>query len=138
MVLHTCVLYECGATFVRTSPDASDPTTEEEFLKLQYDGPHIITWEQYLSKIVTVKQKYGLQYLRGLRNNLLQETDWLMTVDNFQTLENQEEWISYRQQLRDLPDRITNYVWKSFPNELDTEQMNFPKKPEIKRKTPAS
>ena len=43
--------------------------------------------------------------LRIERNQLLQETDWRATVDYPGS--NQAEWLTYRQNLRDLPENST-------------------------------
>ncbi len=132
--MYADILIHCGAISVYTPPDIKDPTTEEEFCKLKYESPYPISWEQYQAKIDEVKNKYGQKLIRKERDRLLKETDWIMTVDNFQMLENQEEWLVYRQQLRDLPNMITTYVWKVCLRELDLQIMMLPTKPEIKRK----
>ena len=52
-----------------------------------------------------------IQQLRDVRNNILKETDW---TDNY----NIEEWVAYRQALRDLPANTkdpTNPVWPEQP-----------------------
>jgi hypothetical protein len=133
MPIYPSVLPKCGATHIFVDSQ-TDPTNELEFSKLKYESPSPITWEHYCQKAEEFKHQRGSKQLRIERDKLLQETDWLMTVDNFQTLENQDEWIAYRQQLRDLPSTITTYVWKVCPRELDLEQTGIPKKPEIKRK----
>ena len=54
--------------------------------------------------------------LRAKRNELLQDTDWTQTNDI--RLENNEEWIKYRQALRDLPANTedpTNPTWPEPP-----------------------
>ncbi len=136
--MYADILIHCGAKSVYAPPDTKDPTNEEEFFNLKYESPHPITWEMYQSKIEVVNQKYGSRCLRRERNKLLQECDWIMTVDNFQMLENQQEWLAYRQQLRDLPSTVITYVWKEVLRELDLEKMNLPTKPEIKRKPTTS
>jgi hypothetical protein len=133
MTIYPGVLQKCGATHIYVDTQ-TDPTNVEEFSKLRYESPSPITWEQYCQNAEELKQQYGMKQIRIERNKLLQETDWIMTVDNFQTLENQEEWLAYRQQLRDLPSTVTTYVWKQIPRELNQEQTGFPTKPEIRRK----
>jgi len=54
--------------------------------------------------------------LRSTRNYLLRTTDWTQGSDI--TLENEEEWVAYRQALRDLPantDDPTNPEWPEPP-----------------------
>ena len=56
------------------------------------------------------------EQLRAKRNKLLMDTDWTQTIDV--TLENDEEWIKYRQTLRDLPAQIEdpkNFTWPEPP-----------------------
>lgn len=52
--------------------------------------------------------------LRSIRNNLLQETDWRALPDYAGT--NQQAWIVYRQELRDLPENYTLGSWLIPPN----------------------
>lgn len=44
--------------------------------------------------------------LKALRNDLLQECDW--TQSNDVTLANNPDWLTYRQELRDLPQYVQN------------------------------
>lgn len=127
-------LIHCGASQVVTPNDGLDPTTEEEFASIQYVSDKKITWNEYLQAIDAVKIKYGMKVIRNEREKLLKESDWIMTVDNIDTLENKDEWIKYRQILRDSPELFTNYIWISFPNKLDLNAMGFPNKPNIIRK----
>ena len=56
------------------------------------------------------------EQLRAKRNKLLMDTDWTQTIDV--TLENDEEWIKYRQALRDLPAQVEdpkNFTWPEPP-----------------------
>lgn len=40
------------------------------------------------------------------RNKCLAESDWTQMPDNSLTEEQRNEWLEYRQQLRDLPSRV--------------------------------
>ena len=65
--------------------------------------------------------------IRVDRNKLLAQSDWSQLPDNALTAEQKNEWVQYRQQLRDLPSRLkikTSYVttfnaitWPLAPNE---------------------
>jgi hypothetical protein len=57
--------------------------------------------------------------LRAKRNELLQDTDWTQVSDI--TLENWEEWVAYRQALRDLP-----------ANTEDPTHPEWPEPPQVK------
>ena len=58
--------------------------------------------------------------LRGTRNGLLVDTDWTQTEDVPQATK--DKWITYRQELRDLPegldtiDKVNNVVWPTQPS----------------------
>lgn len=127
-------LIHCGATQVISPQDAIDPTNEQEFSKVQYTADKTISWSEYLQGVEEVKTKYGLKAIRFQRDKLLQETDWIMAYDNIDTLENKNDWIQYRQTLRNAPEVFTNYIWISFPSVLDLKAMGVPSKPPIIRK----
>lgn len=132
MNLAVNVLLDLGATQVFRTNEFQDPQTEEEFNLLEYESPVQITWQQYQEKLPSIEAKFGIRYLRDHRNTLLSKTDWIMTVDSFQTLANKEEWLAYRQTLRDLPANPPPFKWKN--GDLDVEQM-FPAQPKIIRTT---
>ncbi len=134
LVIASHTLCYCGASVVYDLEFYNDPTTEEEFKLLKYDSPTPITWQQYQAAIPIVLQKKGIKLLRYLRNKDLQASDWIMTVDNQMTIQNFQEFIDYRQRLRDFITESTIIIWKAFPNELDLEAMNYPKLPTIIRK----
>ena len=128
-------LYELGATQVYALQPTYDPTTEEEFATLIYDSPNPISWQDYLIAEATVKQRMGVEKLRVYRNKRLTESDWVMTTDNTNSIQNIQEWILYRQSLRDLPSNPPTFVWKD--GELDFSQMTRPQIPSIIRVPPA-
>lgn len=73
----------------------------EEFKKVHDNVVHIII---------------PFENLRVKRNELLKDTDWTQTNDI--GLENEEEWVTYRQALRDLPTNTEdpiNPVWPEPP-----------------------
>jgi sulfur relay (sulfurtransferase) DsrC/TusE family protein len=67
------------------------------------------------------------QVFRTVRNFKLQETDWtqLPDVQNILSKEEKLKWETYRQELRDLSDVITDPK----PLALDSEHPNWPKVP---------
>tara|TARA_Y100000741_G_scaffold272562_2_gene212672 strand:- start:4025 stop:4366 length:342 start_codon:yes stop_codon:yes gene_type:complete len=77
------------------------------------------TDEEIKNKMIEVEAGVPYQLLREERNFLLQETDYLMIIDY--PHKNKEEWILYRQALRDLPATITptldenGYLKAEFP-----------------------
>ena len=68
--------------------------------------------EYYINHIAP---KESMESLRMRRNKLLAESDWTQSRDVF--LSNDEEWKTYRQQLRDLPKNTDplNPVWPTKP-----------------------
>jgi hypothetical protein len=126
------VLHKLGATQVRKIDGMEDPTCEEEFLLLDYDSPSPISWNDYLAKYDEVVKEAGKKLIRFERTIRLSKCDWIMTIDNIDILANKDEWIAYRQALRDLPDNMPPLVWKG-PQELDFSKMNMPVQPPIVR-----
>lgn len=60
-------------------------------------------------------EKYPIENLRFLRNNLLQETDWMANSDVTMS----DDWKNYRQELRDLPANTadpSNPTWPTKPS----------------------
>lgn len=122
-------LHHLGATLVRMSDTNTDPESEEEFNQIEYESDTRYTWSQFIEARETVKQKMGLNILRTYRNKCLVDCDWLMTVDNVERIANSQEWKTYRQALRDLPEQTIQFIWKG--DTLDFTQMNLPSKPSI-------
>ena len=77
--------------------------TETEKLEIEYFNNHIAPIR-------------AMEDLRRRRNQLLTESDWTQSRDVF--LPNDEEWKTYRQQLRDLPKNTEpmNPVWPTKPS----------------------
>ena len=69
--------------------------------------------EYYINHIAP---KEAMENLRSKRNQLLTESDWTQSRDVF--LSNDEEWKTYRQQLRDLPKNTDpmNPEWPTKPS----------------------
>lgn len=113
----------------------TDPTTEEEFLKIEYPTKPSVSWKEYIATYEQTKNKSQPILLRKYRQHLLNDCDWVMTADVFTSLANKDEWITYRQKLRNLPETLTNYVWKD--NEtLDFAHMDIPVAPPLIRTQP--
>ena len=77
--------------------------TESERLEVEYYNNHIAPIE-------------AMESLRIRRNQLLTESDWTQSRDVL--LSNDEDWKTYRQQLRDLPKNTDpmNPVWPTKPS----------------------
>lgn len=74
--------------------------------------------------------------IRAYRDNLLKNTDWVLTYDNALSLANLDEWIKYRQDLRDFfSDLNKPVIFRENSIFYDIHAMGFPiKQPPIIRK----
>lgn len=83
----------------------------------------VINWDDYVNAEKELNYKNRLKILKEMRDIALKDSDWVLTYDNVQTLANLEEWINYRQKLRDL-----------FLNISDIYSMKIPLAPRVLRK----
>lgn len=59
-----------------------------------------------------------MNHVRGQRDGQLRGSDWTQLGDAPFTDEQKAEWVTYRQELRDLPanfDRVSEVVWPEAP-----------------------
>ena len=130
------VLFALGATEVSCIDMHDDPETEDQFNAIRFVSPTPISWDAYTAKYNEVLTKKIARHLRGERARLLAKTDWVMTVDNVQTLANKAEWTAYRQALRDLPaNPPTTIEWTAL-GDIDFTKTPLPVQPPIIRITP--
>ena len=89
-------------TDLRTGESKLVDLTDTEKLEIEYFNNHIAPIQ-------------AMENLRRRRNQLLTESDWTQSRDVF--LPNDEEWKTYRQQLRDLPKNTDpmNPEWPTKP-----------------------
>ena len=75
--------------------------------------------EEFEAKLQELIDAQPLEELRTKRNTLLDQSDKYVTVDfPHATPEKKQEWLDYRQTLRDLPsttDDPVNPVWPTIP-----------------------
>ena len=83
-----------------------------------------ITTEEFKIKFDEVLKEYPLNTLREQRNILLKESDWVMVSDY--NPPNKDEWVAYRQVLRDLPQTQQNITTDVAGNLIGVV---FPEKP---------
>lgn len=114
--------------------------TEEEFNLISYDNPLniTVTFELYQKQSDIVKEKIlHDQHLLNIRSYVkqkLDETDKITNAESLTTLVNKDEWLAYRQELRDLTKGNLKYGWDG--SNLDIVKMINVKRPEIIRGTP--
>jgi len=92
------------------------------------DGGEPITLEMLKQKRIELEDKERFKLLRELRDKLLAETDYITNPDY--PVGNREEWLYYRQQLRDLP-QTQNPRLNELGN-LDLTSITLPKTPIVK------
>jgi hypothetical protein len=83
-----------------------------------------ITTEEFKLKYDEVEKEYSINKLRVERNVLLSESDWTQVLDV--SLSNIDEWKSYRQALRDLPQTYPSVTTDLTGNIIEDV---FPEKP---------
>ena len=82
-------------------------TAEECWDTLTIEGMEKPDKEEFIKKVNERNVYYQMKELRRKRDKLLIESDWTQSRDL--TLTNDEEWIKYRQDLRDLPQTTTDF-----------------------------
>lgn len=75
--------------------------------------------DEFITKLEAEHQKIQLNALRRKRNVKLAECDWTQMSDV--ALANKDEWKTYRQALRDLPETTTDYNNVVYPSKPSTE-----------------
>lgn len=113
--------------------------TEEEISSAGYTGPYYepefdsqtqeLSWDsENLQFVVTsFGDDYWMQVLRGRRNELLTACDWTMLPDSSLSDAQKDEWIAYRQALRDLPSTAS----KPLPTSEEGAMEIFPVSPSL-------
>lgn len=74
--------------------------------------------EEFIEKVELAFPKYLKEDIRRKRNDLLYECDWTQSRDV--ELANNDEWVTYRQELRDLPQTITPVIGKPIDDYFPT------------------
>lgn len=112
-------LAKLGAVVIQNAD--KDPDTEEEFLQLSYTPNDLaIPWDAYKAMYDTQRQRIELEALREKRDALLAKSDWILQSDVWAGIANKEEWLVYRQALRDLP----STPLPTFPQRPDVIRLN--------------
>ena len=91
----------------------SGQTAEECWETLDIVGMEKPDKDDFIKKVNERNVYYQNQELRKKRDKLLIESDWTQSRDL--TLTNDEEWIKYRQDLRDLPQTTTDFNNVKYP-----------------------
>ena len=99
------------------------PTQDASGMPIFPEGSSITT-EEFKIRFDEVEQEYPINKLRVERNVLLAGSDWTQVLDV--SLSNIDEWKSYRQALRDLPQTYPNITTDLAGNIIEDI---FPEKP---------
>lgn len=110
------------------SGSIQEPTDETKFtefiVNLGIENENV-NWMDYLNfKKTLVTKENIIHMLQPKRDQLLKDSDWVLTYDNAMSLANLDAWVAYRQALRDLM-----AVARANPSSVV-----FPEKPPIIRK----
>jgi hypothetical protein len=100
------------------------PTQDASGMPIFPEGCSITT-EEFKTRYDEIEKDYSINKLRVERNVLLKDCDWVMMSDL--DLANKDEWVIYRQALRDLPKTQSGVTTDIAGNLIDAV---FPIKPE--------
>jgi len=100
------------------------PTKESEFLSMYSERTGVdsmntmilssdtkdfsVTWKQVSEKAKEIEDAEPLKQLREVRNSILAETDWVVTMHKELGTNIPTAWKTYRQALRDITDDATS------------------------------
>ena len=84
------------------------------------DGKWVIGWTVYPKEQEQIDRETEAQAesIRSQRNDLLAKCDWTVLVDSPLTEEKKTEWLTYRQELRDISE-LENFPYVTLPNDPD-------------------
>ena len=88
-------------------------TADECWESLTIMGKEKPDKEEFIKKVNERNVYYQMKELRRKRDELLTESDWTQSRDLILT--NDEAWIKYRQDLRDLPQTTTDFNNVDYP-----------------------
>ena len=112
----------------------TDPSTftQEEITAAGFTGPYtqpsydskteVLDWDgsdYFVRPYNTQELEEQWNKVREQRNQLLKDSDWTQISDYNLGLENKEQWATYRQELRDLPNLQSNpfdILWPEINN----------------------
>jgi hypothetical protein len=99
------------------------PTQDASGMPIFPEGCSITT-EEFKIRFGEVEKDYSINRLRIERDILLKDCDWVMVTDY--NPPNKDEWVTYRQVLRDLPQTQPNITTDNNGNLINPV---FPTKP---------
>ena len=113
---------------VSLKPTASYTWVGDDYSDLNWLGSGSApTDAEIIAELNRLNSAEPVRLLREKRDELLTETDWVVTKATETGVAVSDAWKTYRQELRDLPANSTPKV-DSF-NNLDLSSVNWPTKP---------
>ena len=117
--------YDIGSALLNLKPGAQWVLRGTEYSGLEWlDSGQQPTEQEVKAKIIELDAAEPMRLLRIERNKKIAETDWRMLPDHTPS----DEWINYRQALRDLPASASPKLDSS--GELDFSSFTWPTEPE--------
>ena len=117
--------YDIGSALLNLKPEAQWVLRGREYSGLEWlDSGQQPTEQEVKEKIIELDAAEPMRLLRIERNKKIAETDWRMLSDHTPS----DDWINYRQALRDLPASSSPKLDSS--GELDFSSFTWPTEPE--------
>jgi len=118
------------AALLELAPEAQWSCNNEDYNQLQWNSPDIPkpTRAQVEAKIQELKAAEPMRLLRVHRDKLLAEVDWVVIRAYSTNTPVPEEWATYQQALRDLPETATPVLDPTSP--LGISGVDWPVKPQ--------
>ena len=117
--------YDIGSALLNLKPGAEWVLRGTEYSGLEWlDSGQQPTEQEVKAKIIELDAAEPMRLLRIERNKKIAETDWRMLPDHTPS----DDWINYRQALRDLPASSSPKLDSS--GELDFSSFTWPTEPE--------
>ena len=117
--------YTIGSALLVLRPGAQWVLRGSDYTGLEWmDSGQQPSKEEVEAKIKELNAAEPMRLLRIERNKKIAETDWRMLPDHTPS----DDWINYRQALRDLPASATPKL--GFDYELDFSSFTWPTEPE--------
>ena len=103
-------------------PEYDDKTQRvaQDSMPTLIDGKWVIGWTVYPKEQEQIDRETEAEAdaIRARRNDLLAKCDWTVLVDSPLTEEKRAEWLTYRQELRDISE-LENFPYVALPNDPD-------------------
>lgn len=98
----------------------NDQRMRWEHVVVIQDGVTKPTTDEFNAKYAEVESNYNAEQARSQRDKLLSSSDWIVTKSLESGAAVPQEWLDYRQALRDVPQQSgfpDDITWPTAPNE---------------------